>query len=87
MRPSLRFFRLAAKLTIPRFVSDIWGHGGIAAPVTRLINVRHSRTRVKLIYVVNVPYHREHGSGQHVLMKFIGDGVASGRIASHELWR
>ncbi len=71
---------------IPRFVSDVWGHGGIAAPATRLINVAHSRAREKLIYVVNVQYHRDHSSKQHVLIKFINDGVASGRIDSHELW-
>ncbi len=70
---------------IPRFTSDVWGHRGIATPATRLINVAHSRARVKLIYVANVQYHREHSSEQHVLLKFINDGVASGRIASHEL--
>ncbi len=70
---------------IPRFTSDVWGYGGIATPATRLINVAHSRVRVKLIYVANVQYHREHSSEQHVLMKFVNDGVASGRIASHEL--
>jgi hypothetical protein len=70
---------------IPRFTSDVWGHRGIATPATRLINVAHSRAREKLIYVANVQYHREHSSEQHVLLKFINDGVASGRIASHEL--
>jgi len=70
---------------IPRFLSNIWGYQGIATAATRLINVAHSRARVKLIYVVNVQYHRQHSSEQHVLMKFINDGVASGRIASHEL--
>jgi hypothetical protein len=62
-------------------------HEGIAAPATRLINVAHSRAREKLIYVVNVQYHRDHSSEQHVLLKFSNDGVASGRIPSHELWR
>jgi len=74
-------------LIIPRFTSDVWGHRGIATPATRLINVAHSRAKAKLIYVANVEYHREHSSEQHVLMKFINDGVASGRIASHELWQ
>ena len=72
---------------IPRFTSDVWGHRGIATSATRLINVAHSRARVKLIYVANVQYHREHSSERHVLMKFINDGVASGRMASHELWQ
>ena len=72
---------------IPRFTSDVWGYRGIAAPATRLINVAHSRAREKLIYIANVQYHREHSSEQHVLLKFINDGVASGRIPSHELWQ
>ena len=72
---------------IPRFTSDVWGHRGIATPATRLINVAHSRAKAKLIYVANVQYHREHSNEQHVLMKFINDGIASGRIASHELWQ
>ena len=72
---------------IPRFTSDVWGYRGIATAATRLINVAHSRAQVKLIYVANVQYHREHSSEQHVLMKFINDGVASGRLASHELWQ
>ncbi len=72
---------------IPRFTSDVWGYGGIATPSTRLINVAHSRAKAKLIYVANVQYHREHSSKQHILLKFINDGIASGRIASHELWQ
>src|SRR5260221_14348592 len=48
--------------TIPRFVSDVWGYRGIATPATRLINVAHSRARVKLIYLANVPYHHQHSS-------------------------
>lgn len=72
---------------IPRFTSDIWGHKGIATQATRLINVAHSRAREKLIYVVNVQYHRDHSSEQHVLMQFINAGIQSAYIASHELWR
>ncbi len=71
---------------IPRFVSDVWGHAGIATLATRLINVAHSRAREKLIYVANVQYHIEHSSEQHVLIKFLRDGVASGHIASYKLW-
>jgi AAA domain len=72
---------------IPRFTSDIWGRNGIATPATRLINVAHSRARSKLIYVTNVAYHRQETGGKnHVLLNFINDAVASGHLASQDLF-
>ncbi len=71
---------------IPRFTSDIWGRDDVATPATRLINVAHSRARSKLIYVTNVEYHRRQSGKNHVLLQFINDAVASGRLASHDLF-
>lgn len=72
---------------IPRFTSDIWGRNGIATPATRLINVAHSRARSKLIDVTNVAYYRQETSGKnHVLLRFINDAVASGHLASQDLF-
>ncbi len=71
--------------TIPRFTSDIWGRDDIPTPATRLINVAHSRARSKLIYVANADYHRRQSSKNHVLLQFINDAVASGRLASNDL--
>jgi superfamily I DNA and/or RNA helicase len=70
---------------LPRFASDIWGRDGVPTPATRLINVAHSRARSKLIYVTNVEYHQRYSNKNHVLLQFINDAVASGRLASRDL--
>lgn len=72
---------------IPRFASDIWGRDDVPTPATRLINVAHSRARSKLIYVTNVDYHRRYSNKNHVLLQFINDAVASGRLASRDLMK
>jgi hypothetical protein len=82
----------APDVAVGRFISDIWGRGGIASDATRLINVAHSRARDKLIYIAHLDYINERQvianrryRSNHVLTQFVNYADTQGHVDSCDL--